>query len=250
MRFDAKLRMGLALLAAVAGTPWVTEAAAQEDKWKFTAAAYGWLAGIDGTVATFGAPGADVSKSVSDVLNDLDGTLMGLGEARRGRWSVAGDLFWVRLKEDHAVPVAALANNVNLTTESSMVTAVGGYAVVQDAANTLDVVAGARYWSVENTLRFEGGALNGVSATDKADWVDPVVGIKGQTKLGSKFYFNGWALVGSHSMWDVMGAIGYSVSEKFSVAAGYRVLSIDYSKDSFKYDVQQSGPMLGAVLNF
>lgn len=73
--------------------------------------------------------------------------------------------------------------------------------------------------------------------------------------LGSKYYVTGWALVGgfgagSDSMWDVMGVIGYRFSDTFSVAAGYRILGVDYRDDGFAYDIEQSGPMLGAVIEF
>lgn len=254
MRLAGTLKLGFAALASAACLACASAASTQESEWKFTAAFYTWLAGVDGTMAVFGAPPVDASASVSDVLKKLDAGLMGLGEARRGRFSVAGDVFWVRLSEDHDLP-APISSNVKLTTESWMVTAVAGYALVQQEAHTVDAITGARYWSVENSLRFNGGALDGSSARDRADWIDPLIGIKGSARLNSKFYFNGWALVGgfgaaSDSMWDVMGAIGYSISDRFSVAAGYRVLGVDYKKNGFAYDVRQSGPLLSAVLRF
>lgn len=51
-------------------------------------------------------------------------------------------------------------------------------------------------------------------------------------------------------MWDVMGAIGYSINDTVSVAMGYRVLRVDYRDGAFVYDVRQSGPLLSVVSSF
>lgn len=60
-------------------------------------------------------------------------------------------------------------------------------------------------------------------------------GVSGNVDLGTKLYLTGWALIGgfgagSDSMWDVMGALGYKFSNRFSAIAGYRVLGVDYEK--------------------
>ena len=55
---------------------------------------------------------------------------------------------------------------------------------------------------------------------------------------------------GSGSMWDVMGALEYKFSNRFSAIAGYRVLGVDYEKVDFAYEVEQSGVMLGGVFTF
>ena len=39
-----------------------------ESDWVFTAAPYLWLSGINGSVASFGAPETDIDISVGDVL--------------------------------------------------------------------------------------------------------------------------------------------------------------------------------------
>jgi hypothetical protein len=67
------------------------EAAPAAGEWKFKAAIYGWISGIDGTVAAFGAPAADASASMGDVLDQFEASFMGLGEARHGRFQRRGD---------------------------------------------------------------------------------------------------------------------------------------------------------------
>lgn len=250
------LACALFLIAAAHGGPARGAVpAAATDAWTFTSAVYMWAAGIDGTMAAFGAPAADASASIGEVLDRLDAGFMGLGEARRGRFSVAGDVFWVRLLEERGSAAGPIPSRVTVTTESSMWTGVAGYALVDGETATLDAFAGARLWSVDNQLRFGSGPIEGTAVRDDATWLDPVVGIKGLARIGSSYFVRGWAVVGgfgagSDSMWDVMGAVGYRVTDTFSIAAAYRMLSVDYRDDGFAYDIEQSGPMLGVVLEF
>jgi hypothetical protein len=185
----------------------------------------------------------------------LDGAFMGILEARRGRFLVAGDLLWARLEQDEDANLGTLASGVRLTTENTMATGVIGYTVIQRPEAILDIIAGARYWSVDNELAFRGGTLGGESFSDSEDWVDPLAGISGRRDFAAKTYFTGWAVVGgfrngSDSMWDVMAALGYRFNDRFSGVAGYRALSVDYENDGFLYDVEQSGIMLGANYAF
>ncbi len=252
------LALACAVLSVVAGRFGQADAAEPAPgtgQWKFTAAIYGWIAGIDGTVAAFGTPAADADASLGGVLDRLEAGYMGLGEARHGRFCLAGDVYWVRLSEEQGIAIGPIASSAEVTTESSMWTGVAGYALVHDDAASLDAIAGARVWSVNNLLRIGSGPLEGMSTRDDATWVDPVVGVKGMAQLGSRYYATGWALVGgfgagSDSMWDVTGVIGYRFSDTFSVAAGYRILGVDYRDDGFAYDIEQSGPMLGAAVEF
>ncbi|MGB5103814.1 MAG: hypothetical protein WBO04_10925 [Steroidobacteraceae bacterium] len=177
-----------------------------------------WAAGIDGTMAAFGAPVADASASIGEVLDRLDAGFMGLGEARRGPFSLAGDVFWVRLEEERGSALGPVPSRVTVTTESSMWTGVAGYALVEGETATLDAFAGARLWSVDNQLRFDSGPLEGAVARDDASWLDPLFGLKSLARLGERYFVRGWAVVGgfgagSDSMWDVMGAVGYRVTD-------------------------------------
>jgi len=224
-------------------------------RWHFTGALYGWLAGVDGTMAAFRSPSIDASTSAKEALERFDGGFMGIGTARRGRFSLGGDVLWARLKQDEGVPLGALASGVTVTSESWMVTGVAGYAVIDRPKATLDLIGGARYWSVDTEIAFRGGALDARTFSDGDDWVDPVVGVSGRADLTEKLFFTGWAVIGgfgagSDSMWDVMAALGYKFNDRLSTVAGWRVLSVDYEKGAFAYDVEQSGLMLGALYTF
>lgn len=220
----------------------------EEPEWAFTAAAYGWLSGVEGSVAAGGSEEVDIDLSISDVLKHFEGGLMGAGEARNGRFLFATDLTWAKLS---AETDRRILGNVEVTASTLTATGVAGYSLVYEEGGNLDIIAGARLWSVKNELDFSGGA----EFEDSVTWVDPVVGLKGRASISPDFYVTGWALVGgfgvsSDLMWDVMGSVGYEFTDSFSMTAGYRVQSVDYHNNGFVYDVVQSGPMFGAVFKF
>jgi hypothetical protein len=130
------------------------------------------------------------------------------------------------------------------------------YRLVEKPSAFLDLIAGVRYWSVDSTLSLRAGALPEREVSNKEDWVDPLVGLKGLSFLGaSKFFISGGLAIGgfgagSDFMWDAQGHLGYRWTKTFSTTIGYRYLEVDYENDGFLYDVAQQGPVLGLSWRF
>lgn len=253
-----KLALGLTsstLISSIALAADVTPAPSEASGWTFTVEPYMWLAGIDGTVAALGGPPVDIDASISDVLSALDIGLMGVGQARNGRFSIAGDAFWVKLGDEGGTPRQVLADKYDLTINNLMLTGVAGYSLIYQDGVNFDLVGGARLWSIENDLTLKGGLVGKASFDQTETWIDPVVGFKGSAELGSNFFVTGWALAGgfgvsSKFMWDVQGSIGYQFNDWSSATLGFRALGVDYENGGFEYDVMQAGPMMGAVFHF
>ncbi len=223
--------------------------------WVFTGAAYLWASGLEGRTGVLGFPATDIDLSFADVLENLDGALMGAGELRNGAFSIGVDLTYASLSANADTPLGVLADDVDITAKTFMGTAVLGYSIIDTGTANLDIIAGGRLWSVSNDFDFNGGALNGTHASDEATWLDPLVGTKFRAGITENVYVSGWGMIGgfgvaSDMMWDVMGGIGYNVSDSFSVFGGYRAVSVDYSDDGFVYDVVQQGPIFAGVFRF
>jgi hypothetical protein len=223
--------------------------------WSFTASAYLWATGLSGNVGVFGFPPQDIDISFGDIWENLDFAAMGIAEARKGRFMVAMDLTYSKLSADPETPFGILAKSVDITVTTWMVTAAGGYTIVDTDMVGLDAIAGARLWSVQNDFALNGGLLDGLEKDDGATWVDPMGGAKLRLNLTPEIYATGWAMiggfgVGSDLMWDLMGGAGYKFTDNFSVFAGYRAASVDYSSDGFVYDVVEKGPVVAAVFHF
>lgn len=222
-------------------------------EWKFVIAPYFWMAGLDGTVAAFGAPPVDVDAKFSNILKSLDFSAMLVSEARYGRFSLASDLLYLKVSNDKATPLGLVANSVQLGAKTLEFTALAGYALIDTPNGHLDLVAGARIWSVEDTLSFTGGALNGLWLQTSETWIDAMVGVRGRADLTPHVYLTGWALAGGGSSdadWDVFGGVGYRFNDRISGVLGYRAAGVDYQNGPFLFDVVMQGPVLGAVFKF
>lgn len=221
--------------------------------WTFAIAPYFWMAGMSGDVGAFGAPPIDVDIKFTDILKSLDFSMMVVGEARHGRFSLSADLLYLKVSADISTPLGVLANSAQLGDRMFEFTALAGYSIVDTPTGRLDLVAGARVWSVKETLSFSGGPLNGLWLEDSAAWVDAVGGVKGRANLTPKVYLTGWAFAGAGGAdldWDVFAGIGYDFSDRFSGVIGYRAAGVDYQDGPFVMDVVMQGPVLGAVIRF
>jgi hypothetical protein len=239
---------------------WCLSAYAQSDpadRWEFQLAPYSWLAGQEGTVATLpGLPAADIEVDFwDDVLGNINGALMLVGEARKGRYGVVMDIVYNDIESKDSTP-GPLFSSIKLNNTMWIVSAGGFYRLVEQQRGFLDLIGGVRYWSVDTELTIRAGLLPGRKLSEQEDWVDPLVGFKGLVPIGnSKFFVNGAVViggfdVGSEFMWDANINLGYQWTKGFATTLGYRYLDVDYEHGDFLYDVAQQGPVLGLLFRF
>ncbi|MCA1444604.1 hypothetical protein I6F07_31355 [Ensifer sp. IC4062] len=221
--------------------------------WSFSFAPYFWMAGLEGDTQLFGLPTVEIDPSFRDIFSDLDFGFMAAGDARYGRFSLFTDINYVKLSTDAATPRGIIAEKVNVKAETFTALVGAGYAFVDESNVRLDVIGGAKVWSVDTTISLSGGILGGRSRSDGDTWVDGLVGVRGLYSFTPDWYVTGWGLVGAGGAdldWDVLGAIGYNVNDQISAVAGYRAMGVDYSNDGFTYDVIQHGPIIGVAIRF
>jgi hypothetical protein len=227
------------------------------DKWNFQLAPYAWLAGQNGKVATLPPlPPADIDVDFyDDILGNINGAIMLVGEARKGRYGVVMDIAYTDIEAEESTS-GPFFSSVESRTKSWIVSAAGLYRLVEKERAFLDVFGGIRYWSVESKLSLEAGLLPARKISNTEDWVDPLVGLKGLTPIGeSRFFVSGaFAIggfgVGSDFMWDANINLGYQWTKSFATTFGYRYLDVDYEEDDFLYDVAQDGLVLGLSWRF
>ena len=227
-------------------------------KWHFQLAPYAWLAGQEGTVATLpGLPPADIDVNFwDDILGNINLAGMLVAEARRGRYGLVADIVYNDIETKDPTPYGVLYSAVDSQTKSWMVSVAGLYRLVERESRFLDVIGGFRYWSVDSELTLKAGALPERSVSNKEDWFDPLIGLKGFTPIGtSKFFVSGaFAMggfgMGSDFMWDASVNLGYQWTEGFATTIGYRYLDVDYEDGDFIYDVSQDGLTLGLSWRF
>jgi hypothetical protein len=234
----------------VAMSPVVVEA--EVGGWTFAISPYFWAAGMSGDLAQFGSPPVHVDSDFSDILDHLEFAAMAIGEARRDRFSIFADVMYTKLGGDGETP-GPVFDSIDVTSETFAGLVGAGYSVWQDGNSHLDLVAGARVWSVDTDISFRGGIGGNLDVSDGATWVDGLVGVRARYDFNENWYFTGWGLVGAGEAdvdWDVAGGLGYQFNDKWSGVAGYRALGVDYSSDGFVFDVVEQGPIMGLVYRF
>ena len=221
------------------------------EPWQFQIAPYVWVAGIEGDVATLPPfPAASVEAGFTDILENLDMAFMIAGEAHNGRFGLFGDILYVDIEATGSV----LTSAVTLEAKTLYATGAGFWRVWSDERASVDIMAGAKFWSVDTELVI--GAPISATVSYDENWVDPVIGVKGRGTLGGGRFFQSLGVlfggfgVGSDLMWDANVNLGYQWTDGFSTSIGYRYLAVDYSNGDFLYDIVQQGPTLALIWRF
>ncbi|WP_442204645.1 hypothetical protein [Rhizobium sp. RAF56] len=221
--------------------------------WTYTVTPYLWAAGISGDVGVRRLPEAHINADFGDIWNNLDFGAMVTGEARYDRYSIVGDVIYLKLSNDTATPRGIVANNVEVTSKTFTGFLGAGYALLDAPNGHLDIVGGARLWSLDNTISFNGGFLDGARGDSTKTWVDAMAGLKGNYFFTPQIYTTGWGLVGGGGAdvdWDVGAGLGYKFNNTFSAEVGYRAMGVNYRDNGFVYDVVLQGPTVGLSIHF
>jgi hypothetical protein len=252
----ANFCQGSALVLAVAAAM-VPALAHAEDGWHGNVTPYLWMAGSEGTVETNPRlPAVNIDTSFSDVWDHLDTAILAKGEITNGKIGVLADFFHIRVAVGKNIKVGnvpVLGAEVGNTTTGGTL---AGFYRVKDSENvSIDLLAGARLnvAKIDLDLALPNGPGRTV-ARDKS-WVDPVVGVRGVVRVSKRGSFSGYADVGgfgisSQSVWQVYAGYNHDLNNWATVSAGYRYYSVDYRQDSFVYDLNMAGPLIGLGIRF
>ncbi|MDW4497228.1 hypothetical protein R5H30_04480 [Sulfitobacter sp. D35] len=242
-----RFAMGAAM-AFLAGSP----ALAQD--WEIQVTPYAWLLGMEGDVGSFGLPAADVDLSFGDILDNLDYAVFMLGVARRDDFAVFFDGSISRLSYDQDVSGPNVDDVELVAKTSNFMLSVGGTLSRSDT-HRLEAYGGARAWWLRNDFEVRTAAGRTIQRDSDADWVDPVVGLVGTYRINDRFTLFGNAEVGgfgvgSDMTWSIFAGTTYNINDTVNVAVGWRHMSVDYSDDEVIFDVDQTGPVIGATFRF
>lgn len=254
--------LGLTALALVAGAAQAQPA--DDDRWTYRAAPYLWSTSFDGSVSHAQLPlGFRADSNFGDAWKDLDVDKiggMGAFEARKGRHGILVDGLYAKLSTTVQAPLMGAQLPARLKLRAATGLVAYRYGWLEDASGHLDLVAGARVWSVRTRIGYAAPVPlpppipQQYSGQQKADWVDLQVGLKGRRAFANRTFVGGWALAGrgeSDLSTDVMLLAGYAFNDRTSAVAGYRWLSSDYaSSNGFSFDTTLHGPGLGLEYQF
>ena len=238
-------RARLAVAFAAAASSLSTGAmAADGDGWTFNGGPYVWGAGIRGHVGHKSTGTQFIKSDFADIAKTVDMSVMLMGEARQGPYSVLADLMYIDTDTRNRLPGGAKLEVESKTASGFL----GGDTVLGDESRRLDVAGGVRVWYSGTTLTFHGGPLGGLSGSDNATWADAMAGLRGHYAVNDRFWLSSWGMAGagqSREDWDLAALAGWEFLPGFSAVAGYRAMGVNYRHDGFVYDIVQKGPLLG-----
>ena len=232
-------------------TAFPANADTDQDDWKFSGAAYLWAAGVEGTDAA----GDEIDVSFSDVLEDLEGGLMGILAARKGRWTLLADVLYLSIHQE----TSSTANLIGIPAKidvdvklKGFVTTFGAaYRVIEDDMTSLDLLAGARYFKLDVDFDADVGAGK-IKYSDSGDALDGIIGAQVLIDLSERWYLSCYADVGagdSKLTWQAWPGVGYRL-DSVDVVAGYRHLKWETDDGDTFEDLSFSGPTLGVKFRF
>ena len=258
---------GLTLLLALPASAQM--GAAASDTWAWRASLNGWFPSIHSTTQLDLPSGGDISATTDPggYLSKLKFVFMGTLEARRGPWSLLADAVYVdfgNLRSNVrsiSSPGGIVTVPIDAGTTSDLKgfigTFEGGYAVLQTPGARADVVGGLRYANLKTKLDWQlsgptGGLATSGGVEASKDFVDGVVGVRGNASLGGnwdvRYYLDGGA-GSSRFTWQAFAGVGYRYTWG-DVVLGYRHLAYDFHSDKPISDLKLSGPLLSVGFTF
>jgi len=231
--------------------PVKAETFSSQEGWEFVGSAYLWAAGVEGTDAA----GDELDVSFSDILEDLDGGLMGIIAAQKGRWTLIADIIYLSIHQE----TSSTANLIGIPSKIDVDVKMKGfvstfgvaYRVIDDDGTSLDLMAGARYFKLDLDVDADVGASK-IKYSDSEDVLDGIIGVQVIIDLSERWYLSCYADIGAgDSKLDLAGVpgVGYRF-EKVDVVAGYRHLEWETDGGDNIDDINFSGPMLGVKFRF
>ena len=225
------------------------------DGWHFAFTPYIWFAGVHGTSGALGHE-VSVHADFTDIFNYLNIGAMGAFESRYKRVIMPVDFMWMKLSDEKGIPMTDNVDSVKATMRETMLTPKIGYRIADGKKVKVDALFGFRYWHLNTELRaFAGGNQIGRGFSQSGDWADAVAGGRIILALSPKAFVAIGGDAGgadARSDYQVGGLLGYQISRKVVLLAGYRYLHVNYRPNGnaqFVYDVYMPGLVLGATFN-
>lgn len=226
-----------------------TQAMAETSEWQWQVTPWLWGAGMKGDVGAFrGVPAIHVDKSFNDILKETRFSGFIEFSGQRDRFIVDTELMYIRTKETRS----GNGEKLYLRTNQFIATIAPGYRIFDAPAYSLDLLAGVRYWDINNSLNLRGSKISG-RYEEGISWCDGMAGLRGWYALTEH-----WSLLtkadvgfgGSRKTWQFTGALTYQIAPDIAFSTGWKTMRVDYQRDGHTYNTTMNGPLLAVTWVF
>jgi hypothetical protein len=214
---------------------------------------YGWFVGLKGTIGIADVAEQPVDATFDDLANYIDFAIAGHWEGRGEKTVLLADVAFNNLGSGRDATVANQPITVDGDLQQWIVEFGGGWRTMPE----FTVLLVGRAYFLDTGATFSGENNEGGNSVSTS-WADIYIGGRWEKVFGGKWTASLRGDVGaggSDFAWFGQALIGYDISDKFTLAAAYRILSLDHeadvdSADYFKYDMDQSGLGLAVAYKF
>jgi opacity protein-like surface antigen len=245
-------RTMLACLAALGAGPALGQGFS--GPWAFSATGYLWLPAVKTTVGTDDFGTIDSTLSASDAISDLEFGFMGDLQARRGRWSLIGDIIYTDISTSSSTPKGLLFDKGTLDTKLTVFTGYAAYRVAETPEVAFDLGAGFRLFSVDVDGKLEGNLAATETFGGSETWAVPLVAARAVFPIADRWTATLVADFGGVSSdettWQAMATIDYAFAENWSGVLAYRYMDVEKSVDGNDTSIELYGPVLGITYRF
>ena len=237
------------------------------DRWEIDAFIYGWLPTIDGKTNMPVGPGTGISITPQDIINHMKLAALGGMAVHKGNWGGFADLIYLDVgdhKERNVTintpsgPISGPAD-LNFDVKSFVGTTAGTYTVVKTPELFIDLLVGARYLKMTQTLDVVVAAQGplfgqGLHGQLKQDYWNGVAGARGRINVGPdlKWFIPFYIDLGtgdSAFTWQLMSGVGYRFAWG-DVVANYRYMDFKGKSTDAVSDMSFKGPLLGVAFHW
>lgn len=237
----------IASVVAVTLAAATTSAFAQtsEKDWSLEVTPYIWAAGIDGDITIRGHTGS-IDLGFSDLIDSVDIAGAVLGIARYNRFVTWLQFDYVGTDTDE-LDSEDQPQGARFESDMTMGTLAFGYAFGDPHGQySLDLLLGARYLSLDNTLTID--ALGKFKHDDS--YVDPVLIAVPTWKLSDRWHFVPVVSIGgggdAEFIYELQPQFQFQISERVAARFGYRLLH--YKLESNTKDNEFDGAFQGLLV--
>lgn len=188
----------------------------------------------------------------ADALANLDFAFMGAVGASNGQWSVLLDYLRYDLSFGRT-PQGPLIGAINTSLTAQMLNLYAGYRVGDRAVWQIDLLAGLRWFDMDSRLSVLPAPPGGSNAVSDS-WITPLVGPCARARLAERWRVTGFLDYGGfgsdQETWQALLTADFAVNDRWTLRAGYRLVSFDSAENGTLFRFRQSGPILGATFRF
>lgn len=141
----------------------------QDDGWKFSLSAPGWMQGMKGTVGIDGID-SHIDMGFDDIVNKIDMALSLRAEASKGRFGMIGDVFYASVSD--SLGVGGPLQKIDVRLDETLADFAFRWRLIEGERGFIDLLAGLRYTNIYQSLHLQSDDA-GVGQTS-ADLVEDI----------------------------------------------------------------------------